>query len=209
MNARHLILIDADSRRRAEAASTMARHNIAVAPLEDMTELTPGLIAVEAFLVFDFPGIIKALLDWMGDNDFWRPIIAYAPAPTIAGIVSAINEGANDYLPWPLSPSKLLYSIDKLGNLTNSPGEQKARARRAQRKIDVLTRRERETLVLVAKGFSSRIIGQQLNISARTVEVFRASGLKKLGVDSMIEATQIVFEAGLANEPTGSYAQMH
>lgn len=200
MNALQLALLDADSRRRAEATFALSQQNFIIAPFEDMSELVPSAKKSAAFLVFDFPGVIANLLNWMGDNNVWRPIIAYAQAPSIARVVSAISEGANDYMSWPISPSKVQYSIEQLAGLTNSLGEQKARRWQARRRIDELSCRERQTLVLVARGFSNRHIGERLSISPRTVEIFRANGIRKLGVESTVEATQIVYEAGLVHD---------
>lgn len=200
MSAVHLTLLDADSRRRAETTFAIAQHGIRIDPFESLSELSPNATNATAFLVFDGPGAIGEVLDWMGDINVWRPVIAYAHAPTIARVVTAINEGANDYLSWPIAMPKLQYAIDRLAESRNSLGELKARRRHASRRIDVLSQREKETLVLVAKGYSSRIIGECLNISPRTVEIHRANAVRKLRVDTTVEAIQTVFEAGLASE---------
>ncbi|PHV12555.1 response regulator [Chitinimonas sp. BJB300] len=47
-----------------------------------------------------------------------------------------------------------------------------------------LTEREREVLILLAKGLSNKAIAQQLEISVRTVETHRLSIRRKLGIDS-------------------------
>jgi FixJ family two-component response regulator len=196
----HLTLLDADPRRRAETTFALSQHNIGVVPFESVDELLPSAADAVAFLIFDCPGAIAGLLNWMGDNNAWRPVIAYAKEPTIARVVCAINEGANDYLSWPISVPKLQQSIDQLFSLKDSLGELKARRRQAWGRIKGLSRRERQTLVLVARGYSSRNIGERLNISPRTVEIHRANLVKKLGVESTVEATQIVFQAGLADK---------
>lgn len=48
---------------------------------------------------------------------------------------------------------------------------------------DVLSDREREVLVLTARGFTSREIGERLFISGRTVETYRARIMEKLGLE--------------------------
>lgn len=47
-----------------------------------------------------------------------------------------------------------------------------------------LTRREREIVSLMAEGLTSKEIGLRLDISHRTVEVYRAKLLKKFGVSN-------------------------
>lgn len=45
---------------------------------------------------------------------------------------------------------------------------------------DTLSERERQVLELTARGFTSREIGEQLSLSARTVETYRERIMKKL-----------------------------
>jgi FixJ family two-component response regulator len=195
----YLTLLDPDSRRRAETTFALSQHNIRIDPFERLSELLPSATRATAFLIFDCPSVIAGLLNWMGDMNVWRPVIAYAHAPTIARIVRAINEGANDYLSWPISVPKLQYSIDRVSGLRDSPGEQRARRRYAWGRICVLSSRERQTLILVARGYSNRLIGEHLDISRRTVEIHRANSVRKLGVESTAEAILILFQAGVAD----------
>jgi DNA-binding NarL/FixJ family response regulator len=48
-----------------------------------------------------------------------------------------------------------------------------------------LTKREKEILLLVSKGLTSKEISSSLNISKRTVDNFRASIMQKLNVKSL------------------------
>ena len=57
-----------------------------------------------------------------------------------------------------------------------------------------LTDREREVVKLVAKGLMSRQIAIELDISQRTVEVHRASGLKKLQIQTPAQAALVLSE---------------
>jgi len=66
--------------------------------------------------------------------------------------------------------------------------------------LDVLTNREREVLVLVAKGFLNKEIGAQLGISTRTVEAHRDSMVRKLGIRSAAGLTRFALEQGLLEE---------
>lgn len=55
-----------------------------------------------------------------------------------------------------------------------------------------LSEREREVLLLVARGYTSAKIGEQLNISPKTVDTYRARGMEKLGVRSRAALVQFV-----------------
>ena len=49
----------------------------------------------------------------------------------------------------------------------------------------------------VAGGLSNRMIGEQLEISPRTVEIHRANMLTKMGAQHTSEAIRIAIEASL------------
>jgi len=57
---------------------------------------------------------------------------------------------------------------------------------------DALTLRERQVLSLTAQGLTNAEIGEQLNISARTVETHRAHLMLKLGLKTRVELTRYV-----------------
>lgn len=60
----------------------------------------------------------------------------------------------------------------------------------------VLTDREREVLILVAKGQSNKLVARQLDISVRTVETHRLSLRRKLGIDSAAGLVKYALEQG-------------
>ena len=60
-----------------------------------------------------------------------------------------------------------------------------------------LTSREREILQLVAEGFTSQQIANELKISPRTVETHRANVMQKLKLDSVSDLTRYALRKGL------------
>jgi two-component system response regulator NreC len=60
-----------------------------------------------------------------------------------------------------------------------------------------LTLREKEILKLIVEGYTNRQIGEQLNISVRTVEGHRANISDKLGLHSRVELVRYAREHGL------------
>jgi DNA-binding NarL/FixJ family response regulator len=69
-------------------------------------------------------------------------------------------------------------------------------ARPTSAEADV-TPREKEVLILVAKGHSTKQIADQLGISIRTVETHRINMLKKLDVNNSAELVRKAFELKL------------
>jgi two-component system response regulator NreC len=61
---------------------------------------------------------------------------------------------------------------------------------------DVLSERELQVLKLVAEGFSSREIAEQISISTKTVEAYRARFATKLGLKSRAQIVQYALNLG-------------
>jgi len=66
-----------------------------------------------------------------------------------------------------------------------------------------LTKREREVLIDVAKGFSNKEIGCRLNIGTRTVETHRENLMAKLNIRSVAGLTKFAFANGLVTMREG------
>lgn len=61
----------------------------------------------------------------------------------------------------------------------------------------ILTKREREVLVLVAQGYTSREIADRLFVTVRTVWDHRSSILRKLGARNLADLTRYAIREGL------------
>lgn len=69
--------------------------------------------------------------------------------------------------------------------------------------IDALSPREREVLVLIARGHSNQQIADKLFLSVKTIESYRSRLMTKLGLENRSELTRLALETGLlASEPS-------
>ena len=112
------------------------------------------------------------------------PVIFVSGHGDIPMSVRALRNGAVDFLEKPYNSQQMLERIQV--TLKSVAGNRHARERRLQlqTKLKNLTVREREILEKVILGASSKIIARDLNISAKTVDVHRASIKDKLGCQS-------------------------
>ncbi len=67
----------------------------------------------------------------------------------------------------------------------------------AEQRLGLLTPREREVLVGIAEGLSNKEMAHRLGLSPRTVESYRESLIRKLGIPSVAGLTRLALDAGL------------
>jgi DNA-binding NarL/FixJ family response regulator len=88
------------------------------------------------------------------------------------------------------------YALEVISRQAEEPLSSRAVDRRAKTKL--LTRREREVAVLLARGYTNREVARTMVISTSTAERHVANILRKLGMRSRIEvalaAQQGIFE---------------
>ena len=65
--------------------------------------------------------------------------------------------------------------------------------------LNILSKRERETLQLLAEGFSTREIAENLNLSIKTIETHRSQIMAKLDIHSIAELTKFAIREGLTH----------
>jgi len=120
------------------------------------------------------------------------PIIFLSGQGTIPVTVRTIKAGAVDFLTKPVDGSVLLArvqdALERCSRLQNQANVSQSIAAR----LESLTEREREVMMLVIAGHTSKDIAKRLSISSRTVEIHRAHVMQKTGASNMIELARMV-----------------
>jgi DNA-binding NarL/FixJ family response regulator len=118
-------------------------------------------------------------------------------------VARAVREGADGYLSKDLAVQELHEAIASVmaGKPWYSAAVQEVLANVVRagglRPLERLTPREREVLIGIARGLTSKEIGAEFNISTRTVETHRAALMRKLDVRSIALLTQLAIREGL------------
>jgi len=119
------------------------------------------------------------------------PVIVISGHADVPIAVTAMQLGAVTVLEKPFTPDQLIAALNMemavLSRTAVSPELAEARAR-----YQTLSRREREVLGHLVQGCSSKHTALELGISPRTVDVFRANILRKMGAPNIAAlATQV------------------
>ena len=129
------------------------------------------------------------------------PVILLTGHGDIAMAVRAMKAGASDFLEKPFDRETLLSSVEAAFSQLADRASAEESGRLASVQLAKLTEREREILDGLACGYPNKTIAYDLGISSRTVEVYRANVMTKLGVTNFADALRIAFAAGLGSEP--------
>jgi len=119
------------------------------------------------------------------------PILMLSGRNDVPAVVSAIKNGALDYIEKPFDVNALVGRVQEAINVTkrSHAGGLIARHFLGQ---ELLTPREREVLAQIAAGASNKEVGRSLSISTRTVEVHRAHIMEKLCAKNAADLVRIV-----------------
>lgn len=192
-----LRLIDADLRRRAELTSMLSDRSVLVEPYENVTELTAYWPSEGTLLVHDDEASLPEVIHAMADAGKWLPVIAYAHDPSVEKVVSALELGALDYLPWPAPRDEMLAKLEQVDERSSRMAARQREIAEARAQMRRLSSREREVLSDLSQGLSNKEIAMHLGISPRTVEIHRSNLISKIGARSSAHAIRIAIRGDL------------
>src|SRR5689334_22627719 len=155
---------------------------------------TPAAILLDVHI----PG--KSGLDILRElhgEDYPAPIFMISGQGDIAMAVSAIKNGALDFIEKPFRGSEIVARLDEaIGAYARRQGHGASNIATLHFPgREPLTRREREVLEQFTAGASNKEAGRTLGISPRTIEDHRANIMKKLGARNAADLVRIVMTA--------------
>ncbi|NML90081.1 MULTISPECIES: response regulator transcription factor [unclassified Sphingobium] len=152
--------------------------------IEALDFLAPGIALVELHLAdMDGGAVQEELLSRRLD----MPLIVMTESPDIPTAVDAIKRGAADFLEKPFADSLLFKMLAEVRPMLERRAEIQRRRESAAAHLESLTKRELDIVRALGSSSSNRDVADALQISVRTVEMHRASIMKKFGVKRFSE----------------------
>ena len=130
------------------------------------------------------------------------PVIVITGHGDVPLAVEAMKLGAADFLEKPFDDDTLLASVR--GSLSRSADQVQRNAELSQinDRLAALSNRERQVLEGLVAGKPNKVIAFDLGISPRTVEIYRANLMTKMGANSLSDLVRMAMLAGIL-ESTG------
>lgn len=127
------------------------------------------------------------------------PVIVMTGHGDINVAVQAMKAGAEDFFEKPFEKAVFVGALEEAFARLEEAGRRQIRIEEAQRRLNILTPRETDVLQGLVRGHPNKTIAYDLEISPRTVEVYRANLMQKLDVSSLSEVLRIAFAAGIGD----------
>ncbi len=177
------------------AGLSVRTYDSATSFLEAAPKITAGCIVTDVRM----PGLSGIeLLRRLHEMQIGLPVIVITGHGDVALAVEAMKSGAVDFLEKPFDDDVLLASVR--GALDRSEESAAVEAERAEvrARIAALTQRERDVLEGLVAGHPNKVIAFKLEISPRTVEIYRANLMTKMKAGSLSDLVRMALVAAPA-----------
>ncbi|HZZ31514.1 MAG TPA: response regulator [Phenylobacterium sp.] len=131
------------------------------------------------------------------------PVVVLTGQGDVSNAVQAMKQGAFEFLEKPYLNDILLEAARDAFAKLETTTEDRAVTAQALVGVAKLTAREAQVLQGLLAGLPNKLIAYELDISVRTVEIYRANVMDKLNAKSLSSAVRIALAAGLEPLVTG------
>ena len=161
--------------------------------------LSEAKARMPACVLLEMPPDRSALdvLRRLREENCMAPVLVTSANGRIAMAVDAIRSGAADFIEKPFRTRDVVDRIDAAIDEFAQPG---ATRQRWLPGCEPLTAREADVLEHLAAGLTNKEIARRMHLSARTVEGYRASILRKAGARNVTDLLRRIFGKGSQTE---------
>ncbi|MDE2488590.1 MAG: response regulator transcription factor FixJ [Alphaproteobacteria bacterium] len=176
-----------------ESADLTARsYESAVAFLEHLDHLEPGCIVTDVRMP-EMSGL--ELVSRLKDLNVGLPVIVMTGHADVPLAIQAMKAGVLDFIEKPFDDEALISVIRAALNQARDQGQRAAELSEIRAKLESLSPRERDVLEGLVAGSANKVIAYDLGISPRTVEIYRANLMTKMGAASLSELVRMKLAA--------------
>ncbi|MCW5697530.1 MAG: response regulator transcription factor FixJ [Bauldia sp.] len=125
------------------------------------------------------------------------PVIVMTGHGDIALAVQAMKLGAVDFIEKPFDDTVLIAAVESALGKTRELGLRDAERAEIIARLEQLSPRERQVLDGLVGGKPNKVIAFDLDISPRTVEVYRANVMTKMQAASLSQLVRMAIAAGI------------
>jgi FixJ family two-component response regulator len=167
---------------------TVFQYADAQAFLDNFSHLVPAVVLTDMRM----PGLSGVeLQERLAAEGRKIPMIFISGESTDAQIVSALKNGAVDFLLKPFSRESLLSAVAKGIEIDALAMQRLVKKVAFEQKMKILSPRELETFGLLVIGFNNIQIANELGISLPTAKQYKSAVLYKLGLRSIAELVSL------------------
>jgi two-component system, LuxR family, response regulator FixJ len=191
-----VFVVDTDAASREQLSIALQHSAYDVICFADSASLLSEAKArMPACVLLDMPPDRSALdlLKQLREENCLAPVLVTSANGSIAMAVDAIKSGATDFIEKPFRTHDIVDRIDAAIDEFAQPDEHRQRWLAG---CEPLTRREGDVLEHLAAGLTNKEIARRMHLSARTVEGYRASVLKKAGARNVTDLLRRIFVQG-------------
>ncbi|RYY25891.1 MAG: response regulator [Sphingomonadales bacterium] len=162
--------------------------------LSEVDELDSGVVLLDLNMP-DMDG--NAVLETLNRRDDRKFVtILVTASASVKLTTQAMKNGALDVVEKPFQPHVIEGVLAAAFTQLDENNAVDASRQAALQKIAGLSPRERAVFGMLFDGGQNKVIAQALGISPRTVEIYRASLMRKLGVNDLAHAVRLVIASG-------------
>jgi len=205
-----VLAVDDDGFMRDLLGRVLAGAGMEVASFGSAAELlAAGDLASATVLLFDvkMPGMSGLdLHELLRRRGVELPVVFISGAADLAMAVSAMRNGAADFIEKPFQGALLIERVREAvaRHATHKASSQRLADPLVLVRFKTLTPREREVFELLVTGMSSKLIARDLGVSFRTIEIHRAQVMRKMIARHLPELVRMSIESmapGMSVQP--------
>jgi two-component system response regulator FixJ len=133
----------------------------------------------------------------LNDRRLNWPVIILTGQADIAVAIQAMKNGAADFFEKPVDSDILLKAMAEAFIKLRHAYGQTERVAQAHALVSRLTQRERQVMGGLLAALPNKVIAHELDLSVRTVEIYRAKVMTKLQARGLSAAVRLAIDAGL------------